>query len=535
MKTKFLFVTGGVVSSLGKGLAAASIGALMEARGLRVSMQKLDPYINVDPGTMSPFQHGEVFVTDDGAETDLDLGHYERYTSAKLSRKSNFTTGQIYDAVIKKERRGDYLGGTVQVIPHITNEIKSKIIENAQGVDIAIVEIGGTVGDIESLPFLEAIRQFRSDLGQNNVLYIHLTLVPYLAAAGELKTKPTQHSVKELREIGIQPDILLCRCDREIPRDMKNKIALFCNVREEEVITARDVASIYEVPVIYHEQGLDERVVDGLEIWTKQPDLTAWHEVVRRIKEPLTKTTIAIVGKYVELTESYKSLSEALIHGGIGNDCGVNLKYIDSESLERHGIGDVFDDVAGILVPGGFGERGSEGKTAAIRYARENKIPFFGICLGMQMAVVEFARNVCKLKDAYSSEFRPEAENPVIHIMEEQRAIATKGGTMRLGAYNCQLCEGSLAQRIYGQANIAERHRHRYEFNNKYRQILSDAGLEISGVNPDNDLVEIVEISDHPWFLACQFHPEFRSRPMAPHPLFESFVGACIKQSKRKS
>ncbi len=535
MKTKFLFVTGGVVSSLGKGLAAASIGALMEARGLRVSMQKLDPYINVDPGTMSPFQHGEVFVTDDGAETDLDLGHYERYTTAKLTRKSNFTTGQIYDAVIKKERRGDYLGGTVQVIPHITNEIKSKIIENAQGVDIAIIEIGGTVGDIESLPFLEAIRQFRSDLGHNNVLYIHLTLVPYLAAAGELKTKPTQHSVKELREIGIQPDILLCRCDREIPRDMKNKISLFCNVREEEVITARDVASIYEVPIIYHEQGLDERVVDGLEIWTKQPDLAAWHEVVRRIKEPQTKTTIAIVGKYVELTESYKSLSEALIHGGIGNDCGVNLKYIDSESLERHGIGDVFEDVAGILVPGGFGERGSEGKTAAIRYARENKIPFFGICLGMQMAVVEFARNVCKLEDAYSSEFRPEAANPVIHIMEEQKLIAAKGGTMRLGAYDCQLREGSLVQRIYGQKNIAERHRHRYEFNNNYRQILSDAGLEISGVNPDNDLVEIVEISDHPWFLACQFHPEFRSRPMAPHPLFESFVGACIKQTKRKS
>ncbi|OQY19975.1 MAG: CTP synthetase [Desulfobacteraceae bacterium 4572_35.1] len=534
MKTKFLFVTGGVVSSLGKGLAAASIGALMEARGLRVSMQKLDPYINVDPGTMSPFQHGEVFVTDDGAETDLDLGHYERYTSAKLSRKSNFTTGQIYDAVIKKERRGDYLGGTVQVIPHITNEIKSKIIENAQGADIAIVEIGGTVGDIESLPFLEAIRQFRSDLGYNNVLYIHLTLVPYLAAAGELKTKPTQHSVKDLREIGIQPDILLCRCDREIPRDMKSKIALFCNVREEEVITARDVASIYEVPVIYHEQGLDERVVDGLEIWTKQPDLDAWHEVVRRVKEPVSQTTIAIVGKYVGLTESYKSLAEALVHGGIGNDCRVNLKYVDSESLERHGIGDTFDAVDGILVPGGFGERGSEGKVAAIRYARENKLPFFGICLGMQMAVVEYARNVYKLEDTYSSEFRSEAKNPVIDIMEEQKSISTKGGTMRLGAYDCQLVEGSLAHRIYGKKQIAERHRHRYEFNNKYRQRLADVGLEISGINPDNDLVEIVEISDHPWFLACQFHPEFRSRPMAPHPLFESFVGACIKQSQGK-
>ncbi len=532
MRTKFLFVTGGVASSLGKGLAAASIGALMEARGLRVSMQKLDPYINVDPGTMSPFQHGEVFVTDDGAETDLDLGHYERYTSAKLSRKSNFTTGQIYDSVIKKERRGDYLGGTVQVIPHITNEIKSKIIDNAQGVDLAIVEIGGTVGDIESLPFLEAIRQFRSDLGHRNVLYVHLTLVPYLAAAGELKTKPTQHSVKELREIGIQPDILLCRCDREIPRDMKNKIALFCNVQEEAVITARDVASIYEVPVIYHEQGLDDRVVEGLEIWTKEPDLAAWHEVIRRVKEPGSQTTIAIVGKYVELTESYKSLAEALIHGGIGNDCKVNLKYVDSESLERHGLGDTFADVDGVLVPGGFGERGSEGKTAAIRYARENKVPFFGICLGMQMAVVEFARTICNLEDAYSTEFRAEAENPIIHIMEEQKAISGKGGTMRLGAYDCQLVEGSLAHRIYGKKQIAERHRHRYEFNNNYRQLLSDAGLDISGINPVNDLVEIVELSDHPWFLACQFHPEFRSRPMAPHPLFESFVGACLKQAK---
>ena len=533
MKTKFLFVTGGVVSSLGKGLAAASIGALMEARGLRVSMQKLDPYINVDPGTMSPFQHGEVFVTDDGAETDLDLGHYERYTSASLSRKSNFTTGQIYDTVIRKERRGDYLGGTVQVIPHITNEIKRKILDNAENVDLAIVEVGGTVGDIESLPFLEAIRQFRADLGRDNVLYIHLTLVPYLAAAGELKTKPTQHSVKDLRQIGIQPDILLCRCDREIPHDMKNKIALFCNVREEAVITARDVASIYEVPVIYHEQGLDERVVEGLGIWTKAPDLSAWHEVIRRVKEPVLETTIAIVGKYVELKESYKSLAEALIHGGIGNDCRVNLKYVDSESLERHGVGDTFDDVDGVLVPGGFGERGSEGKTAAIRYARENNVPFFGICLGMQMAVVEFARNVCKLDDAYSAEFRDEAKSPVIHIMEDQKNVAGKGGTMRLGAYPCELIEGSLARRIYGKKQISERHRHRYEFNNSYRQLLSDAGLEISGLNPDNDLVEIVEISDHPWFLACQFHPEFRSRPMAPHPLFESFVGACIKQAKR--
>lgn len=532
MKTKFLFVTGGVVSSLGKGLAAAAIGALMEARGLRVSMQKMDPYINVDPGTMSPFQHGEVFVTDDGAETDLDLGHYERYTSARLSRKSNFTTGQVYDSVIRKERRGDYLGGTVQVIPHITNEIKSKIIDNAQDVDLAIVEVGGTVGDIESLPFLEAIRQFRTDLGSENVLYIHLTLVPYLASAGELKTKPTQHSVKELREIGIQPDILLCRCDREIPRDMKSKIALFCNVREEAVITARDVASIYEVPVVYHDQGLDERIVDGLNIWTKAPDLNPWKEIVRRIKEPAGRTSIAIVGKYVELTESYKSLAEALIHGGIANDCRVELKYVDSEALERHGIGDTFADVQGILVPGGFGERGSEGKTAAIRYARENNLPFFGICLGMQMAVVEFARNVCKLEDSYSAEFRAEARNPVIHIMEEQKRVTGKGGTMRLGAYQCDLAEDSLARRIYGQKTIFERHRHRYEFNNSYREQLQQGGLRISGLNPENDLVEIVELPDHSWFLACQFHPEFRSRPMEPHPLFESFVGACLARSR---
>jgi CTP synthase len=534
MKTKFLFVTGGVVSSLGKGLSAASIGALMEARGLRVSMQKMDPYINVDPGTMSPFQHGEVFVTDDGAETDLDLGHYERYTSALLTRKSNFTTGQVYDSVIRKERRGDYLGGTVQVIPHITNEIKSKILENAKGVDIAIVEVGGTVGDIESLPFLEAIRQFRADRGHQNVLYIHLTLVPYLPTAGELKTKPTQHSVKELREIGIQPDILLCRCDRKIPRDMKAKIALFCNVREEAVITALDVASIYEVPVNFNEQGLDERIADYLNIWTKAPDLTSWKRIVKRIREPASETTIAIVGKYVELTESYKSLSEALIHGGIATDCRVNLKYVDSEALERHGIGDTLADVDGILVPGGFGERGSEGKIAAISYARENKIPFFGICLGMQMAVVEFARNICGIEDAYSAEFREDAKNPVIHIMEGQKSVTRKGGTMRLGAYPCVLADGTLARRIYGQQDISERHRHRYELNNAYRKFLREAGLVFSGIYPEEDLVEIMELPDHPWFLGCQFHPEFRSRPMEPHPLFESFVGACLKQRGKK-
>jgi CTP synthase len=532
MKTKFIFITGGVVSSLGKGLSAASIGALMEARGLRVAMQKMDPYINVDPGTMSPFQHGEVFVTDDGAETDLDLGHYERYTTANLSRRSNFTTGQIYDSVIQKERRGDYLGGTVQVIPHITNEIKAKIMANAEDADIAIVEVGGTVGDIESLPFLEAIRQFRTDRGYENVLYIHLTLVPYIRTAGELKTKPTQHSVKELREIGIQPDILLCRCDREIPRDMKGKIALFCNVREESVITVRDVDNIYEVPIALHEQGLDERIVEALNIWTKAPDLTAWERIVKRVKEPAGETTIAIVGKYVDLTESYKSLSEALVHGGIGNDCRVNLKYVDSEALERHGIGSTFDDVDGILVPGGFGERGSEGKIAAICHARENRIPFFGICLGMQMAVVEFARNVCDIEDAYSSEFKEEAKNPVIHIMEKQKSVKGKGGTMRLGAYPCTLGGQTLARRIYGQDEIGERHRHRYEFNNAYRQKLQNCGLVISGTYVKEDLVEIVELADHPWFLGCQFHPEFKSRPMDPHPLFESFVGACLQAGK---
>jgi len=534
MKTKFIFITGGVVSSLGKGLAAASIGALMEARGLQVSMQKMDPYINVDPGTMSPFQHGEVFVTDDGAETDLDLGHYERFTTARLTRKSNFTTGQIYDSVIRKERRGDYLGGTVQVIPHITNEIKSKILDNAKGVDIAIVEVGGTVGDIESLPFMEAIRQFRTDRGHENVLYVHLTLVPYIPTAGELKTKPTQHSVKELREIGIQPDVLLCRCDREIPRDMKAKIALFCNVKEEAVITGRDVGSIYEVPLAYHEQGLDERLIDFLNIWTKSPDLSGWERIVKRIKEPASETTIAIVGKYVELTESYKSLAEALIHGGIGNNCRVNLKYVDSESLERHGVGETFAEVDGILVPGGFGERGSEGKIDAIRFARENKLPFFGICLGMQMAVVEFARNVCGIEDAYSAEFREEAKNPIIHIMEGQKAIARKGGTMRLGSYPCVLAEGTQARRIYGQQKINERHRHRYEFNNAYREVLQNSGLVISGIYPEADLVEVVEITDHPWFLGCQYHPEFRSRPMQPHPLFESFVGACLKRGGEK-
>ena len=530
--TKFIFFTGGVVSSVGKGVTAAALGRLLKERGFSVMAQKLDPYINVDPGTISPYQHGEVFVTDDGAETDLDLGHYERFIDINLNQASNVTTGGVYAEVIARERRGDYLGGTIQVIPHITNEIKSKILENSKGVDLALVEVGGTVGDIESLPFLEAIRQFRTDLGPENVIYIHLTLVPYIPTAGELKTKPTQHSVKELRQIGIQPDILLCRCDRELPRDMKSKIALFCNVREDAVITARDVGTIYEVPLAFHEEGLDERIIESLNIWTKKPDLSGWQRIVTRVKEPAGVTTLAIVGKYVDLTESYKSLAEALTHGGIGNNCRVQLQYVDSEALERHGVGSTFDDVDGILVPGGFGERGSEGKIAAITHARENKIPFFGICLGMQMAVVEFARSVCKVEEAYSSEFKEDAKNPVIHIMEGQKKVKGKGGTMRLGAYPCSLQEKTLARRIYGQKDIGERHRHRFEFNNAYREALEKCGLVLSGVYTEENLVEIVEITDHPWFLGCQFHPEFKSRPMAPHPLFESFVGACFKASK---
>jgi CTP synthase len=534
MKTKFIFVTGGVVSSIGKGLTSASLGALLESRGLRVSMQKLDPYINVDPGTMSPFQHGEVFVTDDGAETDLDLGHYERYTSAKLSRKSNFTTGQVYYSVIEKERRGDYLGGTVQVIPHITDEIKAKILDNAKGNDVAIVEVGGTVGDIESLPFLEAIRQLRSDRGAGNTLFIHVTLVPFIKSAGELKTKPTQHSVKELREIGIQPDILICRCESELPKDMKAKISLFCNVDEKAVITCSDAKHIYEVPQNLYREGLDEQVVEKLNIWTKAPDLTPWHNVVERLRHPgHGEVHIAIVGKYVNLTESYKSLSEALTHGGIANDCRVFLRYVDSEKLETEGVDGHFAGIDGILVPGGFGERGTEGKVRAIEYARTTGIPFFGICLGMQMAVVEFARNVCGLDDAYSAEFKTDCANPVIHLMEEQKGVNRKGGTMRLGAYPCTLVKGSFSQKAYGGLEISERHRHRYEFNNAYRDRLSDKGLLLAGINRESDLVEIVEIPGHPWFLGCQFHPEFKSRPLNPHPLFRAFIAAALANRKR--
>ena len=535
MKTKFIFITGGVVSSIGKGLAAASLGALLEARGLRVTMQKLDPYINVDPGTMSPLQHGEVFVTDDGAETDLDLGHYERYTSARLSKKSNFTTGQIYFSVIEKERRGDYLGGTVQVIPHITDEIKTKILENAKGADIAIIEVGGTVGDIESLPFLEAIRQFRYDRGHENALYIHVTLVPYIRAAGELKTKPTQHSVMELRKIGIQPDILLCRCDRELPQEMRKKIGLFCNVEEKNVIQVMDSEHIYAVPISLNKERLDDQVVEKLNIWTKAPDLTHWQEVVETLRHPSHgEVRIAVVGKYVDLTESYKSLAEALTHGGIANDCRVYLKYLDSEKIEREGIDNHLDDADGVLVPGGFGERGTEGKIMAIEYARTNKIPFFGICLGMQMAVVEYARNICGLKDACSSEFRKDCSEPVIHLMEEQKSISKKGGTMRLGAYPCFLGKNTLAHNAYGKLEISERHRHRYEFNNAYRDILTQNGLVLSGIYKDKDLIEVVEIPDHPWFLGCQFHPEFKSKPLVPHPLFRAFIGAALTHRNKR-
>jgi CTP synthase len=531
-KTKYIFVTGGVVSSLGKGLAAASIGALLESRGLKVTLLKMDPYINVDPGTMSPFQHGEVFVTDDGAETDLDLGHYERYISTPMGRKNNCTTGQIYETVISKERRGDYLGGTVQVIPHITDEIKRRIFAAAEGYDIAIGEIGGTVGDIEGLPFLEAVRQVAWDLGRENVLYIHLTLVPYIAAGGELKTKPTQHSVKELTGLGIQPDILLCRTDRLLDKKIKTKIAHFCNVAENAVITAKDVEWIYEVPLVFHEEGLDERVVEKLNIWTGSPHLERWQEVVAVLKNPKDSARIAVVGKYMSLKESYKSLLEALVHGGIVNDARVELDCIEAEQLEQESADSVLRNVDGILIPGGFGDRGSEGKIAAIRYARERNIPFFGICLGMQMAVAEFARNVCGLDRANSTEFDLQTPHPVIHLMEEQKAIHSKGGTMRLGAYPCVLQNSTMAARLYGHECISERHRHRYEFNNSYRAMFSAKGMVLSGLSPDGNLVEIMELKDHPWFLGCQFHPEFKSRPMAGHPLFRGFIEAALSYRK---
>jgi len=525
-RTKFIFVTGGVVSSLGKGLASASIGALLESRGLRVTILKMDPYINVDPGTMSPFQHGEVFVTDDGAETDLDLGHYERFLSVRMSQKNNFTTGQVYDAVISRERRGDYLGGTVQVIPHITDEIKRRILAAAEGFDIVIGEVGGTVGDIESLPFLEAIRQFRWDRGRENVLYLHLTLVPFIATAGEIKTKPTQHSVKELTGLGIQPDILLCRTDRAIEPKVKAKIAHFCNVDENAVITARDVECIYEVPLVFHAEGLDERLVEKLNMWTGAPDLSRWERTVHIAREAEDRVRVGVVGKYVDLTDSYKSLNEALAHGGIANECKVDLEFIDSEKIEQEDVPDLLGSVDAILVPMGFGPRGTEGKIAAVRFARENKIPFLGICFGMQMAVVEFARHVCGLDAANSTEVDERTPHPVIHLMQDQHMVTKKGGTMRLGSYPCDLAEGSRAARQYGRRRINERHRHRFEFNNDYREQLTNAGLILSGVSPDGSLVEIVEIADHPWFVGCQFHPEFKSRPNDCHPLFKGFIEA---------
>jgi len=533
-ETKFIFVTGGVLSSLGKGLAAASIAALLESRGLRVTNQKLDPYINVDPGTMSPFQHGEVFVTDDGAETDLDLGHYERFTATRMKKSNNLTTGQVYFSVIAKERRGDYLGKTVQVIPHITNEIKGFIRESAKDFDVAIVEIGGTVGDIESLPFLEAVRQFRLEVGKQNAVFIHLTWVPFIKTAGEVKTKPTQHSVKALREIGIQPDILLCRTENLLSEDIKAKIALFCNVNVADVFAARDVSCIYEVPLIYHREGLDEKIVDLLNIWTGRPHLEAWEEVVARMMHPAREASIAIVGKYVNLTDSYKSLNEALIHGGIANDCRVSLKFVDSEKIEKDGLAHQLDGADGILVPGGFGDRGIEGMIRAAHYARTRDIPYFGICLGMQMAVVEYARHVCGLERANSSEFDPHTPNPVIDLLPEQKQIKEKGATMRLGAYPCRLLESSLAFAAYDREDIEERHRHRYEFNAAYKEIMVAGGLWITGASPDGRLAEIVELPNHPWFLGCQFHPEFKSRPTHPHPLFKDFIAAALDYSDRR-
>ena len=529
VKTKFIFVTGGVVSSLGKGLASASIGALMESRGLKVTLLKMDPYINVDPGTMSPFQHGEVYVTDDGAETDLDLGHYERYVSTTMTKINNCTTGQIYETVIAKERRGDYLGGTVQVIPHITDEIKRRIAAAAESYDIAIGEVGGTVGDIEGLPFLEAIRQFAWDRGRENVLYVHLTLVPYIVGGGELKTKPTQHSVKELTGLGIQPDILLCRTDRFLDRKIKSKIAHFCNVKEESVITAKDVEWIYEVPLVFHEEGLDAQIVEKLHMWTGAPNLQKWQKTAQVLQNPKASVKIGVVGKYMSLKESYKSLFEALTHGGIANEARVELECIEAEKVEEIGSEALLSQLDGILVPGGFGDRGSEGKIEAIRYAREHQVPFFGICLGMQMAVVEFARNVCGLAGANSTEFDANSPHRVIHLMESQKGIDAKGGTMRLGAYPCVLQDESLALKLYGRKKISERHRHRYEFNNDYAERLTQNGMVLSGLSPDGNLVEIVELKNHPWFLGCQFHPEFKSRPMDCHPLFKGFIKAALQ------
>ena len=531
--TKYIFVTGGVVSSLGKGIAAASLGRLLVERGLRVTMMKFDPYINVDPGTMSPFQHGEVYVTDDGAETDLDLGHYERFIDRALSQSNNVTTGRVYLNVISKERRGEYLGSTVQVIPHITDEIKAAMKRIAPDNDVVIVEIGGTVGDIESLPFLEAIRQFRHEIGRENALFVHLTLVPFISAAGEVKTKPTQHSVRELMEIGIQPDILICRAERPLSEDVKRKIALFCNVDFGSVIESRDVPTIYEIPIAFAEQGLDDRVVTRLGLGGKAPDLSGWRQMVSRITSPSERVRIAVVGKYTDLVDSYKSVHEALIHGGIANDVGVDIRWISSDlftSSDR--AGELLGPVHGLLVPGGFGVRGVEGMVEAIRWSRERGLPFFGICLGMQVSVIEFARHKCNLDDSHSSEFAPECADPVISLMESQQHITDMGGTMRLGAYPCRLKPGSLVAETYNASDISERHRHRYEFSNAYRDVFEKHGVRFSGLSPDGSLVEIIELPDHPWFVGCQFHPELKSRPTRPHPLFAGFVGAAL-QAKR--
>jgi CTP synthase len=533
-RTKFIFVTGGVVSSLGKGLCAASMGALLEARGLNIGLQKLDPYLNVDPGTMNPTQHGEVFVTDDGAETDLDLGHYERFVSHRMSRDSNYTSGQIYEAVIRKERRGEYLGQTVQVIPHVTNEIRASILAAAEGLDLLIVEIGGTVGDIESLPFLEAIRQLRLQQDPRDTAFVHLTLLPFIRTAGEIKTKPTQHSVMKMREIGIQPDILVCRSEQQISPSTREKLALFTNVRSECVILLPDQDTIYKVPLVLHAEGLDDKLCELLNIWSREPRLDEWKRIVHTLENPQHRVRIGVVGKYVDLAESYKSLHEALIHGGLAHNAAVEIVYVDAEQIQARGAEAQLAGLDGVLVPGGFGERGSEGKIAAIHFARTRKVPFFGICLGMQMAVCEYARSLAAVPGAHSTEFDPKLDGAVIALMAEQEGVTDKGGTMRLGAYDCDLAPDSVSARIYGKARISERHRHRYEFNNRYREVLQQAGLRLSGVSPDGKLVEMVELGPdvHPFFVGCQFHPEFKSRPTAPHPLFSAFVAASLQHQR---
>jgi CTP synthase len=532
--TKFIFVTGGVVSSLGKGIAAASLGRLLVERGLSVTMQKFDPYINVDPGTMSPFQHGEVFVTDDGAETDLDLGHYERFIDRSLTQQNNVTTGRIYQTVIHKERRGEYLGSTVQVIPHITDEIKHAIRRSAPGHDVVITEIGGTVGDIESLPFLEAIRQFRQEVGRDNAIFIHLTLVPYIAAAGELKTKPTQHSVRDLMQIGIQPDILICRSEQPLGADIKRKIALFCNVDFDCVIESPDVRSIYEIPLRFHEQGFDGVVCERLRLNTPEPDLGRWRAMTERILRPTHRVKIAVVGKYTDLHDAYKSVHEALIHGGIAHDAGVDIHWLASDRFTNADLTrEILDGFDGLLIPGGFGIRGIEGMIEAVRWARENNLPFFGICLGLQIAIIEFARNVCRLPNPNSTEFVPDCESPVIALMPSQRDVVDLGGSMRLGAYAARLRNGSRAAQAYGTTEISERHRHRWEVSNAYRDVLAEFGLRLSGVSPDGGLVEVIELPEHPWFLGCQFHPELKSRPTRPHPLFVGFIGAALERRRR--